>query len=127
MVDIYLNPETNDIDLSGNTMRLTETIEENTRQRVLITLSTNRGEWAFNILFGVPWLKNESNPIQLLGKTPKQIIDAAIKEAVLSREGVLTIDTYSSEIDKQSRRMTVNIKATTADGEIIIIEDSIIL
>src|SRR5690606_6447678 len=125
MVDIYLNPATNDIDLANNTMRLTETTEESTRQRVLITLNTNRGEWKFNISFGVPWLSNEDNPIQLLGRTPKYIIDAAVKEAILSRKGIISLNSYSSETDKQTRIMTISFRAETEEGEIITVNDNI--
>ena len=125
MVDIYLNPLSNDIDLTSNTMRLTENTQENTRQRVVIVLNTNKGEWDFNISFGVPWLKNENNNIQLLGKTSKNIIDSAIKKAVLTREGIVSISEYSSTLDKITRVLTVNLKAITESGEIITLTTNI--
>ena len=122
MVDIYLNPITNDIDLSGNTIRLTETNEENSRQRVLIVLNVNKGEWQFNINFGIPWLKNEFNPIQLLGKTSKSIIDSAIKKAILTREGILSLENYTSSLEQNTRILTVSFKAITEDGEVTVNE-----
>lgn len=125
MVDIYLDPVTNDLDLTGNTLRLTKTVQENTRQRVLITLNTNKGEWPFNISFGIPWLKNENNNTQLLGKTSKNIIDSAIKKAILTRQGIVSIEQYSSTLDKVTRRMTVNFKALTETGDIITVTENI--
>lgn len=125
MVDILLNAA-GDLDLSGNTLKLTPTIEDNTRQRVLITLSTNRGEWEFNILFGVPYLSNANNPTQLLGKVPKSFLDAAITEAILSKEDITSLNSYSSVLDKVTGVLTIEANATTNTGEIVNISTSVV-
>lgn len=125
MVDILLNAA-GDLDLSGNTLKLTPTIEDNTRQRILITLSTNRGEWEFNILFGVPYLSNANNPTQLLGKVPKSFLDAAITEAILSKEDITSLNSYSSVLDKVTGVLTIEANATTNTGEIVNISTSVV-
>ena len=105
MVDIYIDPITNDIDLTNNTIRLTKSVEELTRQQVSITLNAFRGEWRFNIDFGVPYLANDNNQTQLLGAGDNtNLLDLAIKDAILSNEGCL-LYTSPSPRDRTRSRM----------------------
>jgi hypothetical protein len=119
MIDFLLDPVTNDIYILNGKTKWANRVEVVTRQRVYITMNTNRGEWVFNIDFGIPWMKNPNNPIQLLGKTPKAIIDAYIKEAILSKETVISLDTYVSVLDKETRIMNIEFEAESQAGEII--------
>lgn len=118
MVDLYLNPATGDLDLTDNTLRLVTRKEDAVRQKILITLQVNRGEWVFNVDYGVPYLSNEYNPVQLLGKTSKQSVDAAIKEAILTREGVVAITSYNSTLDQVTGKMVVQFNVEGEGGEI---------
>ncbi len=119
MTDIYLDPTTGDIDLTNNTMRLTQTVEELTRQRLSITLQAYKGEWIFNILFGVPYLKNDNNPTQLLGKGTQGLLDVELKRVILNTEGVLSLDEYESSLNQTTREFFVAFKATTEEGPIV--------
>lgn len=119
-VDFFLNPDTGDIDLSNNgLMRLTENIEESSRQQVLISLSTFKGELFWDINAGIPYLRNDNNDIQALGERTKQFLDALIQNDVLTRENIIGITSYESELDKLSGKLTVNVSATTNQGEVI--------
>jgi hypothetical protein len=123
-VDIFLNPATDDIDISSNkTMRLTSNIEESSRQQVLINLATFKGEWFANILSGLPYLKNDNNPEQLMGQTETLNFDIAIKEGILSRENITSLASYTSEFDRQERVFTVSFTAITNTGEVITVDD----
>ena len=106
-------------------MRLTETVEENTRQRVAITLGAFRGEWFKNILYGVPYIENDNNPINILGKADKDLFDSQIKQAILSREGVSGLISYSSTVDKINRTVSVSFVAKTDTGSLITFNDNI--
>lgn len=118
-VDIYLDPVTNDIDLTNNKMRLTRNIEESSRQQVQIVLSCNTGEWFADISFGVPYLENENNSTVLLGKVDKNFLDSFIKDAILSRENIVSIDSYASSLNNSSGLFTVTGTATTTTGTVI--------
>jgi len=123
-IDFYLDPLTGDIDLTNNTMRLTNSIEESSRQQILITLRGYRGEWVFNINAYLPWLANENNPAQLLGAgSSKQYIDSLIKQQILFRENITDVISYESTFNKITREMVVNFKARTTSGEVISIRD----
>lgn len=126
-MDILLNDQ-GDIDLGTNfTMSLVKTKEQLTKQKIKITLNTNRGEWAFNINFGVPWLRNEYNNISILTKVPKGIFDSAIKDAILTREGVVEILEYRSVVDKVTRKVTVEAKVETEQGGIVSISSDLVI
>lgn len=123
MIDIFLNSNTGDIDLTNNTMRLTNNIQESSRQQVLISLQTFQGEWIFNIDAGVPWIANENNPIQLLGVGSKEIADLAIKEDILGRENITRLQSYSSTLNRATGQMTVSFEAVTNSGEVVTVTD----
>ena len=117
--DIYLNPTTDDIDLTNNRMSLTQTIEDLSRQKVLINLSTYRGELFYDIGAGIPYLKNDFNQRQLLTKGSKVALDVEIKQGILSREGILNLRKYNSILDGVTGVLTVSFEAQTKEGAII--------
>lgn len=119
MVDLYMNPETHDLDIQGGSFRLTETDIELTRQRVDITLNAYRGEWFANILYGVPYIVNKNNKVQILGKTDKGTFDIYVKEAIQNTEGVQTIEFYNSTVDSITRTITINTRIVDESGEFI--------
>jgi hypothetical protein len=121
MTDIFLNTDTNDIDLVNSVMRLTANTEELTRQRVQIWLGIFKGEWLFNIVAGIPYLANDNNPEQLLGvASNKDSFDRAIREGIITRAGIIDLTSYTSTLDNLTRTLTINFKATTEDGPIVI-------
>lgn len=125
MVDIYIDPTTGDIDLTNNTMRLTASEPELTRQRIWINLSVNKGSWLFDLNLGIPYFSNDYNPISLIGKTSQYMIDAYIKEGILSRPGVDRLTSYSSSWNKQSGESSVTYTAAATSGDSIVGEVNI--
>lgn len=124
-VDIYIDPASGDLDLSSNkTLRLTNSIEESSRQQVAITLATYRGEWFANINYGVPYLKNDNNNEQLMGANRKALLDIAIKNGILTRENIVRLISYESELNNQTRLLTVSFRAETNTGEVISIDNT---
>jgi len=120
MVDIFIDPLTHDISLEDNQMRLTASVEELTRQKVAVTLLAFRGEWFANQTYGVPYLQQGTNTLQLLGKTNKNIADTEIKDAILTRDGVVSITKYESSLDSQ-RNLIVSAEVLTETGETVTI------
>ena len=125
-IDFFIDPLTGDIDITNNLIRRTLTIEELTRQQIAITLEAFRGEWIYNITYGVPYLANDNNDIQLLGKVDPRLIDAALAEAILGRTNVTGISDYASVVNEATREMSVSFTAVTKSGEIIPFENFII-
>ena len=119
MADIYIDPISHDIPLVNNRMVLVSTEEEATRQRLVITLRAYKGEWQFNINYGVPYLKNDNNPVQLLGKSSVDLLDLEIKQAILNTDGVVSLDSFTSVFDKAQRTVEINFAAVTESGELI--------
>ncbi len=119
LVDLYLDPATGDLDLTNSRVRLTQNIEEAVRQKLEITLRTFRGELFSNINFGVPYLENEDNPVQLFGEASQIVFDTEIKSQILSVEGVVDILSYNSFLSPIDGILDINFKATTESGEVI--------
>lgn len=127
MADIFLDPLTNDIQLTNNVMRLVTSTEELSRQRVQIWLGIFKGEWFYNIVAGIPYLANDNNPEQLMGiGTNKDAFDRAIKEGIVTREGIVELESYSSTLNNSTRTLTISFEASTLTGTIAV-EDIAIL
>ncbi len=116
MSDFLLDKTTGDISIVDEDLVLIATVEDLVRQQVLITLRAFRGEWKFNINYGVPYVSNDNNPDQILGKVNKATFDLAIREAILSVDGISGIQSYNSALDFTSQIMSVTFVATTNSG-----------
>jgi hypothetical protein len=121
-VDYLLN-DSGDVTLINGVVQFTDNIGQSSRQQVLISLSTYRGEWDFNILAGIPWLENDNNNIKLLGKTDKRLIDSYIKEDILNRENITEITSYESVLDKPTRELSISFEAITNEGSTIRVDN----
>jgi len=119
----YLLDESGDIAIVNGSPQYTSTIEQSSKQQVLISLSTYRGEWDFNILTGIPYLKNDNNNIQLLGKTTKQLLDSYIYQDILDRENIQSITTYESTLDKPTRQLSISFTAVTSSGSTLTVDN----
>jgi hypothetical protein len=118
MVDLYINPQTGDLDFSGKRLRLTANNAELTRQRVVTSLRTFRGEWFYNILEGIPYLENPDNPIQLIGKASKGDFDAYIKQSILAKPFVKNIKKYSSSLNPITSSLNIYVEIDAGDDSV---------
>jgi hypothetical protein len=119
LIDLRVDPVTGDLALVNNTFRLTVNIQEAVRQKVEITLSGFRGEYFANILAFVPYLENEDNSLQLLGKTSKPLFDTTIKAAILEVQGIVSLTTYTSFLDTPTGVLTIDFSAVTESGDLL--------
>ena len=118
--DFYIDPATNDWALTGGTtIRMCESFEELTRQRLQITLSMFRGEWFADTNFGVPYFQS------VFGKNTLFEVDAIIKSQIRSVEGVIKILEFNSSLDKQIRKYTATFSVLSDQGTIENIEVSL--
>ena len=126
MSDFKLDPVTNDLLIIDGDYVLADTKEELARQRLSIVFKTFRGEWAFDIRFGIPYLVNKNNNIALLGKSSKSTLDLYIKSAILDEEFVQELVSYSSTLNRERRALKINAQVKVQSGVIIPVEDQII-
>lgn len=108
MVDILLDEETNDIAIESGDLVIIGLKQLEALQAITITLRTNRGEWFRNINYGVPWLSNENNSVQLLGSKDKTLVDSYIKKAILGVDVVLEILEFNSTQNVITGLLTVS-------------------
>lgn len=121
----YLLDDSGDIALVNGSIVLTDTIEQSSKQQTLISLNTFKGEWAFNILAGIPWIKNENNNVSVLGKGTKELLDSLVQQDILDRENIVRILSYESILDKPNRKLSLSFTAETEEGSTITINDSL--
>ena len=115
MTDFYTDPLTHDLSLVEGDIRYT-TLEEQTRQRLEITLKTYRGEWFPNILYGVPYLKNANNKTELLGKSNTSLLEIYIKRTILESPNIKELEAFSLTEDPTTRTVSITFEAVMTDG-----------
>lgn len=119
----YLLGDDGDVVIVNGSPQYIDTIEQSSKQQTLISLSTYKGEWDFNILAGIPWIKNENNNVSVLGKGTKQLLDSLVQQDILDRENIVRIVEYESILDAATRKLSLSFTAETNEGSTITIND----
>lgn len=111
MADLKLDPITRDL-IIGSEPEWTTGIGT-VLQRVLLRLSAFKGEWAFNLDYGLD---------PLLGTTDRRAASAAIRKLIVDTEGVDELTSYSVTFDGVTRELSVRFRvragAEYADGSL---------
>lgn len=89
-------------------------------QAIQTTLALFQGEWFIDTSAGVPWLT------QIVGFNTQVLYDDVIKKKVQQVQGVTSIDSYSSTLDRVSRLLTVNMTVTTDFSGRRIVVDTVV-
>lgn len=122
MTDLLIDQNTNDLVIeNGDWVLITDEVTL-CRQAVVMTLKTFKGEWFADSTFGTPWLANENNPIQILGKVDKGVLDSKVKTEILSNPEVDSIISYTSKLDKVTGKLTINVSVLSPSGSTIEIQ-----
>lgn len=99
--DLYIGP--------GGDFELIDSI----RQAIQIKLQWIRSEWCFNESLGTPYIES------VFVKNPNRaVIEKALRDQILSVDGVTGITSLDLSWDKLSRVMYCTFSATTTEGEI---------
>ncbi len=115
--DFYIDPATEDWALEGGTtIRMCDTHEELTRQRLEINLQMYRGEWFANLNYGVPYFQS------VFGKNTKDEVDAIFKSTIRNTEGVIKITSFTSTTNSKTRGYSLVFSVVTTLGTIENIE-----
>lgn len=120
MNDLYLDPNTHDFVFENGDIKWVPTKQDLCRQQVVVAIRTFKGEWFRDIGFGVPWIENENNPIQILGSKDQVIFDAELRRVILDEPTVVSILSYETNHEPISGRLTVDIQVDSEYGPITI-------
>ena len=110
--DLELNQTTGDLLItdSGDFQLITTNITS-LWQRLLLRFNIWTNEWQFNLDFGFPYGEYIGN------KTPKEIIDAKIRETVRLEPDVLRIQDFTSSFNQQTRQYESFLTVITQEME----------
>lgn len=81
-------------------------------QAVKTRLALMTGEWFLNTEDGTPYAT------QILGTGTTTLYDQAIQERILETQGVTSIKTYVSVLDRQTRNLAIDVLINTVYGEV---------
>ena len=87
------------------------------RQSILTRLRLWLGEWFADTSDGTGW--NQT----ILGKQSQGLYELTLRQRVLETPGVVTIDTFESTLDPQTRRLSVVMSVNTIYGELDVTGD----
>ncbi|AKJ41496.1 hypothetical protein [Pragia fontium] len=109
MIDLKLDA-TGDLDLQRNDLLWIDGAER-VHQQLQIKLKLWKGEWFLNTQFGTPYLQ------QILGKqiTLNGAL-AALKNSINEVDGVLEIEQFNYDFDRQTRQLSVQFAVKTPYG-----------
>lgn len=79
-------------------------------QEVLTSLLLFQGEWFLDTTAGVPWFT------KIVGVNTIPLYDETIKTAILNVQGVTSIASYSSSLNRATRVLTVSATINTLFG-----------
>ena len=97
--DILLTDD-GDIDLSTDSVIFIDSNQLSLRQRLNMRFAIWQGEWKYNSLFGTPYKSYIGKP------TTKSAMDAEIKRQIFKETDVISINSFSSSLDRQARTYT---------------------
>jgi len=112
MSDIKIDINTQDLVYTDNDLTFTEDSQESIGQDIATYLRTCKGEWFRDVTMGLDYF----NEILKNGIDPG-IIASRIKQAILSREGVLSVQGVNVVFDSATSLLTVTVeKIFVKDG-----------
>ncbi len=112
MIDEALDVTTHDMAYSGYDCSIVSGLDQ-VRQNVKIRLLLIRGEWFLNSQLGLPLFE------QILVKNPDlSAIDVMIKATILETPKVREILSYSSSLNRGTRKLSISFTALTDYGEV---------
>lgn len=80
-------------------------------QSVLTRLRLWEGEWFLDVTEGTPWLQS------ILGKNTAPLYDIALRQRILDTQGVTGITDYESNLDRNTRLLSVTATISTQFGQ----------
>jgi len=123
--DMKIDPVTGDIVITNGDIVFVEDIEA-LLQRLRIKFKTFLGEFFPNINIGLPYLKEDDEGRQILGKQvdPADVEDI-FKDKILETNGIISLKQFRFELDSKTRIATLNFEAESIFGKVKFSEELI--
>jgi hypothetical protein len=83
-------------------------------QLVSTRLRLWQGQWFLAVNDGMPW------GTEVLGKYTDDVRDAAVQDRIYATPGMVGVQGYNSQLDRQSRAWTVHASLQTVYGEFVL-------
>lgn len=113
-VDIFLDPNSGDLDITSNTARLSEEGGESVAQRLRIRLRLFYEEWILDRTAGTKWYQ-----LILKKEATKLIIDRELRRRVMGTRDVVSIETWVSSKNDRTREYTCHFSVLTTFDDIL--------
>ena len=113
MIDLRLDPTTHDLVYSNFTFETVESESEEIAQRLKIKLSWFKGEWFLDENYGIPYFQE----IFVKG-IDLDDIDDIYRTQIIQEDGVIDLLSYDSDFNSSTRKLEVQAKYKSEDGEI---------
>ena len=114
MSDIFLDRRTHDIVIGAYDLpivRGVDLIRQCLKQRLLTIL----GEWFLNTEIGLPWFQELSQK-----GIEDDRVTALIMRVIAETEGVTEVVEFDLSLDRAARRLNVDFRVTSPEGEIAV-------
>jgi len=109
MRDIYIDPVTGDLGISGGKMRLTEPGGEASSQRLRVRLRQWRGDYILDLRVGMPY-------VDYLGqKAVERRFREMLRRSVVTCPGIASLDSFALTVESD-RTAFVDLEAQALDG-----------
>lgn len=110
--DLRLNRDSHDLDIRSLDASFVEKTEK-VAQQLKIRLQFFFGEWFLNINAGVPYIEDV-----LLKRENLSVVNARLKETILTTPDVLEILEYNADFDRARRILFVRFRVSTIHGTV---------
>jgi len=112
MIDFALDPKTGDLVFEDFNFALVGGVDQ-IAQNLAIRLRFIQGEWFLNVLAGIPYYQ------YFFIKNPNQIqVETFLKDEISNTDGIIDINSFSSDFDGINRKFTVNFGCRSVDGNL---------
>ena len=113
MKDLLLEQQGNKFVVRDHHWRFTETRLEYIAQKIRHTISIFLGEWFLDKTIGIPYIPKDSD-----GRTmSRRLIETALQVRITKVEGVTKLVSFTSNLDKSTRVLTVDFTVRIDTGE----------
>ncbi len=102
--------ETGDYSFGSGQLDFYRDVPEAVGQAVKTRLLLWLGEWFLDITEGTPYMQG------ILGKHSQQIADQTIQQRIKLTQGLVDIEEYSSTLDRDTRKLSVDCTVNTIYG-----------
>ena len=112
MIDFALDPKTGDLVFEDFNFALVGGVDQ-IAQNLAIRLRFIQGEWFLNVLAGIPYYQ------YFFIKNPNQIqVETFLKDEISNTDGIIDINSFSSDFDGINRKFTVNFGCRSVNGNL---------